>query len=428
MPPMHSSYLWALCLPVLCLACGSDRSGPLPCDERESCADDDLAPDASDPSVFDPRAPDASVSTDAAAPPRQDAGTGDSGKPPTGDASAGELQNDAAVTEDASLGQDAAPTPNDAGASDGDLVDGGAHDADASDAAASDASDTPDGSAATEPDAAADALASDAGADSGTPIPSAGPKLPLAAGPCPEFQEGTVTFAGTPVRLWLGSDGETKRGPLVFYWYATGSSVAEVSRGLGDAVVAEIKQLGGMVAALEKTTKQGTNTGNGVWYTGDFAIADEVLACAIAKGVGIDTSHIHAAGFSAGGLQTSWMAYARSNYLASVVPYSGGLVNVETVTRSTQDASNVVAAMMVHGKPREDWYIIDFSVTSAAMVTDIKAKGGFVIDCTHEEGHSIPWNIGPWSFRFMMAHGYKPPPSPYLNGLPSGFPSYCTVP
>jgi dienelactone hydrolase len=60
-----------------------------------------------------------------------------------------------------------------------------------------------------------------------------------------------------------------------------------------------------------------------VWYTSDGAFADQAVACAIQNKHG-DPTHIHTAGYSAGGLQTVWMWYARSGYLASVISYSGG--------------------------------------------------------------------------------------------------------
>lgn len=336
-----------------------------------------------------------------------------------------DASSDARITNPrADAGVDAAASVREPPASDGGLR------ADASLGQAADAGHMDGGSVgAPTVDAGRDAATQNAGTDAGSvPVTiTPTPVLPSPRSTCPEFVEGTATFAGSPVRLWVGSDGESKRGPVIFYWYATGASVDEVWTGLGSSVVAEVKQLGGMIAALERTTEQGTNTGNGVWYTGDFAIADEVLACAIQKRVGIDLTHIHAAGFSAGGLQTSWMAYALSNYLASVVSYSGGLISTSRTTSTTADTSNVVPAMMVHGEQGEDRFIIDFANTSAAMTSDIRQKGGFALDCTHQEGHRIPANIGPWAFRFMKDHPYKRAPSPYLSAMPAGFPSYCTA-
>jgi hypothetical protein len=243
--------------------------------------------------------------------------------------------------------------------------------------------------------------------------------LPKPKGTCAPFKTGDMTFAGQRVKIWAGTPAH---GPLVIYWYATGSSTAEVTRGLGQAAITEITSQGGVVAAMYKTTAMGTNTGNNVWYTGDFDITDEVLACAIDQ-QHIDTRHIHALGFSAGGLQSGYMAYARSNYMASVVTYSGG-----SLTGTLKDPSNPPAAMCQHGDPGSDVVILDFATASANMEKDLKSKGGFAIDCNHGGGHMIPTAAVASSWQFLKDHPYKTKPDPYAGGIPSGFPTYCKIP
>lgn len=288
-------------------------------------------------------------------------------------------------------------------------------------------------------DAAKPSPAADAGADAAPlePVSEEKPdpaKLPKPTAPCPEIKDGTVTFKGSQFRIYVGNDGETKNGPLVFYWYATGSSISEVTRGLSPQIIDEIKSQGGMVAAMVRTTGLGQTTGNFVWYVEDYKLADEVLACAIEKKVGIDTSRIHAIGFSAGGLQSSWMAYARNNYMASVVAYSGGLTGLGegtwvTPVNETPDPSNTVSAMLIHGAAGRDVVVMDFAAGSAAMAADIKKKGGFAMDCNTNGGHSIPSGIQSSAWQFMKDHPYKVKPSPYVAaGIPSGFPSYCKIP
>jgi len=268
-------------------------------------------------------------------------------------------------------------------------------------------------------------------ADTSKPDPA---KLPKPTAPCPEFKEGIVTFKGQRFQIYVGDDGESKLGPLVFYWYATGSSVSEVTRGLSTKIVNDIKAQGGMVAAMVSTSFSGQTTGNLVWFTDDYNFADEVLACAIEKKVGIDTSRIHAIGFSAGGLQSSWMAYARNNYMASVVAYSGGLTGLGegswvTPVDMTPDPTNVVAAMLYHGVQGRDVVVMDFALGSAAMEADIKKRDGFSLDCNHGGGHSIAPNGQDAAWQFMQDHPYKTKPSPYVaGGIPKSFPSYCKIP
>ena len=249
-------------------------------------------------------------------------------------------------------------------------------------------------------------------------------KLPRTLLRCPEFSEGSVRFGESAVRLWVGADGETKLGPLVFYWHSSDGTSTEAETALGADVIAEIKSAGGMVAAVETSTNSGIGTG-GIWHSGDLDVADRVIACALEKKVGIDTSHIHAIGFSSGALLTSYMSYTRSNYLASVVTYSGGLTSTWWTNSAVQDRSNVVPAMLVHGRIGEDYMVIDFALASGALAKDIRERGGFALDCTHDQGHRIPTGMGAAAFRFMKDHPYKTSPLPYASTLPSVLPAYC---
>jgi poly(3-hydroxybutyrate) depolymerase len=232
------------------------------------------------------------------------------------------------------------------------------------------------------------------------------------------------------VTVWAGSPSATGQGSLVIYWHGTGGSPEEAVLALGQATISEITSAGGMVVAQAQTNGKGTNTGNNVWFTGDFAVADEVVACAIEQ-LQIDPRRIYATGFSAGGLQTSWMAYERSGYLAAVVPYSGGLTGLGpltlTPTRTPQDPSNVPAAMAIHGREGSDVLILDFAVQSRAYLEDVNTKGGFAIDCDHGGGHMIPSDGGAAAWKFMQMHPFKTNPSPYASGLPATFPSYCKL-
>jgi poly(3-hydroxybutyrate) depolymerase len=254
--------------------------------------------------------------------------------------------------------------------------------------------------------------------------------LPKATQTCPPIKSGSLTFAGQSVTVWAGTPSATAQGPLVIYWHGTGGNPQEALLALGQAAINEITSAGGVVAAQAQTNGKGTNTGNNVWFTGDFAVADEVVACAIEQ-LHIDPRRIYASGFSAGGLQTSWMAYERSGYLAAVVPYSGGLTGlgslVLTPIAMPQDPSNVPSAMAVHGREGSDMLILDFAVQSRAYLDDLKKKGGFAIECDHGGGHMIPSDAGAAAWKFMQAHPFKTNPSPYASGLPTAFPSYCKL-
>ena len=185
----------------------------------------------------------------------------------------------------------------------------------------------------------------------------------------------------------------------------------------------EITSQGGIVASFSTTTAQGTNTGNNVWYTGDFQMADQILACAIQQ-LNIDTHRVYTGGCSAGGLQAGAMVYARSSYLAAAMPNSGGIVR----TYAWQDNQFIPSVITTHGAAGVDVVVIDFSTTSLNLDQNVVSAGGFAVDCDHGGTHcASPPEVKAAQWSFLKAHPYGTKPSPYAGGLPSGFPAYCTI-
>jgi predicted esterase len=287
-------------------------------------------------------------------------------------------------------------------------------------------SSSPEGGApVTPPGSSNEAGAPGDGAVSGTPT------LPVATGTCPTIANGDATFApaGIPTRavtISMTDAAKTKHGPLIFYWYATGSSVAEVEYALGSTLT-DIEAAGGIVVAPHADP----NAGEFEWYAAngstkmdDFLVADEVVAC-IAASVGIDTTHIHTMGMSAGALQTTAMSYLRSDYLASVVTYSGGMP--PGFSPPNENASNKFAALIFDGGSTDMAFGVDFQAGSEAYQANLSASGHFTAICDHGMGHAIPTAAAPSVWLFFQANGFGVSPSPYANGLPSSFPSYCTL-
>ncbi len=245
------------------------------------------------------------------------------------------------------------------------------------------------------------------------------PPLPAAPADCPEIKTGSVSVLGTEAQLWVGPANTP--GPIVFYWYGVSSSSAEAAFGLG-AGLSEIQASGGVLVAFKNSTGRGDDTGGAVWYTGDFALADAIVACAVEQGVA-DPRRIYSAGCSAGGIQASVMAYARSSYVAAVMPNSGGTLFEYTL----EDPNHAPAVISAHGGP-EDKSLVSFSETTAHFDSDIAEKGGFVVDCDHGSLHcasSAAVKNAQW--RFLKAHPFGTSPSPYANGLPADFPPICRI-
>jgi hypothetical protein len=258
------------------------------------------------------------------------------------------------------------------------------------------------------------------------------PTLPAPTGACPAIANGDATFApaGIPPRavtISMTDAAKTMHGPLIFYWYATGSSPVEVPYALGSTLAA-IEAAGGIVVAPHADP----NAGQFEWYVvngsskmDDFLVADEVVAC-IAQSVAIDTTHIHAMGMSAGALQTTAMSYLRSSYLASVTTYSGGLPSGFAVP-TFQDPANKFAALIFDGGASDMAFGVDFQAASLAYKSALAAAGHFTAVCDHGMGHAIPTAAAPSVAMFFQANGFGVSPSPYANGLPASFPSYCTL-
>jgi predicted esterase len=225
-----------------------------------------------------------------------------------------------------------------------------------------------------------------------------------------------------PGTLYVGSKASSPTGPIVIYWHGTGTNGSEVGAGLGQAAITEIQGMGGVVASAESTSSTGTNTGDGVWYTGDFDWADFIIACAIQQ-LNIDTRHIHAGGYSAGALQTATMFYSRSGYLASVVVYSGG----SGFPAMSQDPSNHIAVLGAHGSTSGDF----LASSTTTWETTVKSAGSFVIDCDDGGSHvdiTRLTRLGPSAWQFFKDHPFKVGmPDPYAKGIPSGFPTYCKI-
>jgi hypothetical protein len=294
---------------------------------------------------------------------------------------------------------------------------------------------------------ATDGSASDARGPSGeggsTTTASTPSKLPTPTGTCPTIADShgastVLQFAGQAVTIWAGAKA-AKPGPIVYYWYSTGGAPSQATTVLTQAGISKITAMGGIVAAPNQSTKQGDNTTDAIWYSGDLPIADDVVACAIEQGYG-DPRHIHVLGYSAGAMQTVYMWAARSNYVASVISYSGGDIGaysggqVGKNNAPLQDPSNAPPAIVAHGKDGTggdiDYLNIDIYMTSLTWEHEIRAAGGVAIDCGDQSSHAdvaTRTAIAPEALQFFFDHPYKVAPEPYASGLPSGWPAYCSI-
>lgn len=282
--------------------------------------------------------------------------------------------------------------------------------------AASDAGDdmpAADASTGTEGDAAA------ASEDAGT---TPAPRIPALPDDCPNIETGTVTVLGQAVQLWVGARRADTHGPILFYWHGEGTSAPEALTGLGlghAAILAE----GGVVASFTTSTRSGQTTGSSLWSTGDFEMADRILACAIVQ-QGVDPRRIYTAGCGPGGLQASAMVYGRSSYLAAGMASSGGIA----FPLQLDDPGHIPAFIGAHGAAGTDVRIVDFAQATTRQVRELAAQGGLAVACDHGGGTcASPASLKNAQWKFLLDHPFGVSPEPYEGGLPAAFPEYCQI-
>jgi poly(3-hydroxybutyrate) depolymerase len=245
-------------------------------------------------------------------------------------------------------------------------------------------------------------------------------------GTCPTIATGNITVLGQSVSIQAGTKGETP-APILFYWHGTGSSASEVL--LMGAAVSEITGKGGVVASFSTSTNMGTDTGDAVWFTGDFAMADQILACASMQ-LNIDPRQVYTAGCSAGGLQAATMVWSRSAYLAAAMPNSGGIIGNFFMFQD----KHIPSLITTHGGS-SDMVVLSFAQASATADMAVAAAaagssppGGYVVDCNHGGGHcGAPANDIAAQWQFCKDHPFGVAKDPYNGTLPSSFPSYCSI-
>ena len=196
------------------------------------------------------------------------------------------------------------------------------------------------------------------GGTAGTPAPT---ELPTATG-CPTLPTGTssTVASGTimvsrsdqpvPVDIYLAPDAKSKPapgGPIVLYYHASyePEMSKEVQDGFTAANIQRVMDAGGVVAAFNHVACGSCQTtDDDWWYVEDDPVQDFVVACAIQQ-ANIDTRHIHALGWSAGALHSMHIGFARANYMASIVSYSGG----NPLATEAQDPTNHFSSILTYG-------------------------------------------------------------------------------
>ncbi|NOZ00990.1 MAG: hypothetical protein GXP54_03770, partial [Deltaproteobacteria bacterium] len=153
---------------------------------------------------------------------------------------------------------------------------------------------------------------------------------------------------------------------------------------------------------------------------------------------------IHSVGFSAGSIMADLLGVTRGDMMASIATYSGvyfsDQANVDAlgslssfVSWPEMTTTNTYTQLLVHGGPLDNYNLfvatLQFNESGERDVTWLSGMGHDVIHCTHNLGHTIPPEFndgGAKLIEFFSTHRRGGGKSPWIHGLPSDFPDYCT--
>jgi predicted esterase len=163
----------------------------------------------------------------------------------------------------------------------------------------------------------------------------------------------------------------------------------------------------------------------------EFTFFDDMLTC-VSGAFPVNRSCVASIGVSAGALFTSQLAGGRGDYLASAIALSGG---VGGVSKPWITPDHKLPMFVLWGGTTDQCGgILNFEVTSRNLESALTEGGHFVVECTHNCGHSVPpFDSGsPVEpvVDFVLKHPYwlAPGESPYNEtGLPDTYPSWCAI-
>jgi len=278
------------------------------------------------------------------------------------------------------------------------------------------------GSESDEKDSTVDAgnAVADGSADSAV-VTTLEPVIPAITGDCPAFVTGEFSFQGLTGLMEVGAKGSGE-GALLFYWHGTASPTSEYLM-IGKSNINRITEEGGIIVSPDGAATGEEASSCSISSFGDtvtWEIVDQIVACAV-RDHAIDPHRIYVTGCHSGGLQSGCMALRRSSYVAAVATNSGGLAVLRI---DYQDPTRIPAVITMHIVPEG----LNNAAASSVLDATTKFAGGFAVNCIH--GGDVcepPADLYRSAFDFLFDHPFGVDPEPYLSGLPSDFPAYCSI-
>jgi len=115
----------------------------------------------------------------------------------------------------------------------------------------------------------------------------------------------------------------------------------------------------------------------------------------------------------------------KSNYLAAIVAYSGGLSPYGSY--SVQNPLTQPAVLLFYGGPTDVTPTMDYSAATwyfrATFANQWPQSPIFV--CNHNLGHAVNLDAVPSVWQFLENYYFEATPNPYQSGMPAFLPSYC---
>lgn len=174
----------------------------------------------------------------------------------------------------------------------------------------------------------------------------------------------------------------------------------------------------------------------------DIAFFEAMLGC-LNEQYTLDTARIYSVGFSAGSVFTALLHSRYPHLFAATVHFSGAWMNDSEETKLVPnfvpltwswpelDAADGGHVLLTHGGSSDavgamGFTLINLEDAAKAALPFLKAAGRTVVDCAHDEGHTLHPELSPaMVVKYLTAHRAGAA-SPFTNGL-EGLPASCTL-
>jgi dienelactone hydrolase len=269
------------------------------------------------------------------------------------------------------------------------------------------------------------------------PLPEPAAPPPYSGGTCPALVAGrnTIESGGLARGVELYLPAAPVNAPVFFVWHGVGDTARNIaaffqasSAARNDGVIVVAPHdlcASGHTALCNQLNVWGYEGGQTRRREADLALFDDLLSCLSAQ-YDVDPRRVWSAGFSAGGLWTTYLALHRSQYLAAAAILSGGTgAWVPYVAPEHR-----LPLLLVWGGETDVYMqgVVKFFEMMRALVGHAQEDGLFFVACDHGLGHTVPGGATTWIYRFLFDHPWNGESSPYLaDGLPGAYPGYCAV-